>query len=165
MPGQAAGAPAGPVTRPPAMDKAVLLMKVGAGFSVLGLVISLLSRSAIRDAIEKSSAKQTTPLTQSQIDTAVTFSVVVAIIVGLIGVGLWLWMASANGKGKSWARIVATVLFGLSVLGFLANLVQAGTLLTKLVGFLGFLVGAAAIFFMYQKESSAFYKAASAPRT
>jgi hypothetical protein len=146
------------------MDRAVMLMRVGAVLSLIGLIVTFTSKAAIRDAVEKASAARTTPMTPAQIDAAVGFATVVGIFTGLVGAALWLWMASANGKGRSWARIVATVFFGISVLGLLGSLVQAGSAIGKLVGMLGFLVGAAAIFFMYQKESTEFYKASGAPR-
>ena len=38
------------------------------------------------------------------------------IVLGLVAAALWLWMARANGHGRSWARILATVLFGLATL-------------------------------------------------
>ena len=73
-------------------------------------------------------------------------------------------LASSNDSSSgTWARIVATVFFGLSVLSLVAGLAQTGTLVSRLLSILSFLVGAVAIFFMYRKESSAFYRAASAP--
>jgi hypothetical protein len=40
----------------------------------------------------------------------------------LITIGLWLWMGWANGRGRSWARIVAAVLFGINTLDLLISL-------------------------------------------
>ena len=150
--------------RPPAMDQAILLMKVGAGISLLGLLITLFSRGTIRDAVEKASQNAATPMSPSQIDAAVTAGIVTGIVAGLIGVALWLWMASANGKGKSWARVVATVFFAISVLSFLVSLIQAQPLLTRVLGIVQVVLGAYIIFLIYKKESSEFYRAASAPR-
>ena len=165
MPQMNQGGPAqAAAVRPPAMDQAVMLMKVGAGLSLLGLLLTLLSRGTIRDAVEKASQSSATPMSQSQIDAAVTAGVAFGIVAGLIGVALWLWMASANGKGKSWARIVATVFFAISVLSFLASLIQAQPMLTRLLAVLQVLLGAYIIFLIYKKESSEFYRAASAPR-
>lgn len=152
--------PAAAVTRPPAMDQAVLLMKVGAGLSVLGLLLSLFMRDAVRDAVEKSS----TSLTPAQVDSAVTIGTATGIVFGLIGVGLWLWMASANGKGKSWARIVATVFFGFSVLGLLSTVIQPGPIVSKLLTVVSTLLGAYIIVLLWKKESSEFYRASSGPR-
>ena len=53
----------------------------------------------------------------------------VAIIFGLIGIGLWLWMAYANKAGKNWARITATAFFGLDTLSVLTSFRQAEPIL------------------------------------
>ena len=34
----------------------------------------------------------------------------------LVPIAVWLWMARACGRGRNWARIVSTVLFGLATL-------------------------------------------------
>ena len=53
----------------------------------------------------------------------------------MVPVALWLWMARACGRGRNWARIVSTVLFGVATLdltgpfgwprGFHGNVVPA----------------------------------------
>lgn len=40
-------------------------------------------------------------------------------------------MASANGKGRSWARIVASVFFGIATLGLTGNMLQPGAVIAK----------------------------------
>ena len=42
-------------------------------------------------------------------------------VFGLIAIGLWIWMAVMNGKGRNWARIIATVLGALSLAGSLSS--------------------------------------------
>ena len=42
-----------------------------------------------------------------------------AVVIGILAVGLWIWMARANAKGRTWARVVASVLFGLNTLSVL----------------------------------------------
>lgn len=151
--------------RPAAMEMAVKLMKVGAVLSLLQALSSLLFKGQIRDAVTKSSANSTTHLTPEQINTAVNSAMIVAVVAGLIAAGLWLWMASANGKGKSWARIVSTVFFVLSLLSLISALVQGATPIVSLIlSILVVLVGGYVIFLLYKKESTDFYRAASAPR-
>lgn len=154
-----------PVGRPAAMDLAVKLMQVGAVLSLLSALSSLLFKSQIRSAVEKASAKSSSPLTSDQVNTAVNSAMVVAIIVGLIGVALWLWMASANGKGKSWARILSTIFWVLSLLSLISSVVQGKTpALSLILAILTVVVGAYVLFLLYKKESSEFYRATSAPR-
>ncbi|MBA3309042.1 MAG: hypothetical protein H0U28_03145, partial [Nocardioidaceae bacterium] len=85
-----------------------------------------------------------------------------AIVFGLIGVGLWLWMAWANGKGRKWARVVATVFGVINVLSFLF-VITAGSATTPslIVSVLSVLVGVAALFYLYRPDASQFYSAAS----
>ncbi len=165
-PPQGAGswAPA-PVTRPPAMDRAVLLMKVGAVVSALSALSALLMGGEVRDMVVESTRSQPSspPLTPGQIDTAVNVAMGTVFVAGLVGVGLWILMAVMNGKGKSWARIVATIFFVISVLSFFAGFAQPQpqSLSSRLLSILTVAIGAGAIYYMYQKESTAFYEASS----
>ena len=61
----------------------------------------------------------------------------------LIGVLLWVWMAWANNKGRNWARIVASVLFGLNTISLLLSPGRAS--ITIIFEILGWLVGLGAI--------------------
>lgn len=105
------------------------------------------------------------PLTADQVDTAVSVGIAIGVVLGIIGVLLWVLMAWANGRGKSWARIVATVLGGLYVLSFLSSLVQ-GQLSTAslLVSLLIVVVDIATLVLLWRRESSAFYQAAAQPQ-
>ena len=42
-------------------------------------------------------------------------------IFGLVMIALWLWMARAVGRGRNWARILSTVLFGLATLQLISD--------------------------------------------
>ncbi|MEI2779009.1 MAG: hypothetical protein V9G19_24190 [Tetrasphaera sp.] len=155
------GAPAVPATRPPAMDMAVRLMQLGGLLSLIGVALTFATKGQIEDEVTKQMREAKPDVTQSSIDAAITFGLVFAVVLGLLGVALWFWMASANGKGKSWARIVATVFFVLSLISFLLSFAQAAPLLSRMLSIVSILVGAAAVFLMYKKESSAFYAASS----
>lgn len=163
IPGGGYSAPVA-VQRPPAMDKAVKLMQAGGIWQLVSLLLVFVSKGEIRTAVEESAAETDPSMTQSKIDAAVNAIVVTGIVFGLLGVALWFWMASVNGKGRSWGRIVATVLFAISLLSTLYSLFTPGAALSKVAAFVGFLIGAGAIYFMYQKESSDYYRAGSAPR-
>jgi hypothetical protein len=158
-PGPAGGA------RPASVSNAVKLMYAGAALSVVSMVLTPMSTDGIRSQIEDAMAGQPNAMTPDQIDGFVTFAVIVSLVFGLIGVGLWLLMAWANGKGKNWARIVATVLFALSAVSFLTSLPQIGSapLLVAVSG-VTTVVGALAIFFLWRKDASAWFRAQSAPR-
>jgi hypothetical protein len=86
----------------------------------------------------------------------------------VIASGLWLWMAWANKSGRPWARMTATVFFGLLTAGDLADLIKFLTegisLAIGVVLFLSFLLvywlaGLCAVVLLWQRSSSDYYAA------
>ena len=77
--------------------------------------------------------------------------------------GLWLWMAAANGAGKSWARVVATVLGALSVLSTVFSL-TSGTGVTIAMQLLSLVLAVAILVLLWRPASSAYFQARSAQR-
>ena len=133
---------------------AVKLMYTGAAVSTVSLVISLASIGGTKDAIRK--ARPT--LSATQVNQLNTFSIALAVVSGVIGVALWLWMARANGRGKNWARILSTVLFGLATLDLFGVLSQPKTALGFIFPVLTWLVGAGAVFLLWRKDSTDFFR-------
>jgi hypothetical protein len=89
--------------RPGAVEVAVALMRAGAALTVVRAAVSL--GGAHPEQVEQ-------------------YGILVG--VGALGqVALWLWMARANGAGHRWARTVATVLGGLSLLGPISAIISA----------------------------------------
>ncbi len=89
----------------------------------------------------------------------------VAVVSALIGAGLWIWMAVMNGKGRSWARVLSTVLGGLSILSLLANLAQStNTAATTIQGLISVALAVTILVLLWKKESTAYYQAVSAQR-
>lgn len=151
-------APRPDVPQPTSILQAVRLMFVGAAISAVGVLLSFTQTDAIREAVEDSDSS----LTSSEVDTVVNVAVGFAAVFGLIGVGLWIWMAVTNGQGKSWARVVATVLGGLNILGTLFNLTQPGsTPLSLVLAVVGLILAAVILFLLYRPESSRYYEAKS----
>ncbi len=97
--------------------------------------------------------------TAAQLHNAEVARVVPLIIGGVIAVGLWLWMAWANRNGRSWARTVSAVLFGISTLDALVALfLVRGAVATQITGALVWLVGLGAIVLLFNKESGPLYR-------
>jgi hypothetical protein len=140
--------------------QAVKLMYAGAAVSAISLIITLLTIGSLKTAIHNADPS----LTASKLHSAEVAAVAVAIIFGLIGIGLWLWMAYANKAGKNWARITSTVFFGLDTLSILTSFRQGEPILTRLISILIWLVGLGAIILLYQRESSAYFSASKTPR-
>ncbi len=139
---------------PPSVVNAVKLMYVGAAISVISLVISLASIGGTKDAIRKARPS----LTAAQVNQLNTFIIALAVVSGVIGVGLWLWMAQKNGQGRSWARILSTVLFALATLDMFGVLSQPKTVLGLVFPALTWLIGLGAVILLWRRESSEFFK-------
>jgi hypothetical protein len=151
--------PPAPGQQPRTIVNAARLMYAGAGLQTVGIILSLVSIGNLRTAI----LKKYPNYTSSQIHSAEVVGVVSVVIVGVIGICLWLWMARANSTGHRYGRIVATVLFVLYTLDILLSLSRAQAVSGLIFGLLTWLVGLGATWFLWRKESSAFF-AASSPR-
>ena len=157
QPYPSSGKPLTEAERPPAPSpvlNAVKLMYAGAAVSTVSLIISLADISGTKAAIRKARPN----LTATQVNQLNTFIIGLAIVSGVIGIALWLWMARANGQGKSWARILSTVLFGLATLDLFGVFSQPKTALGLVFPVLTWLVGAGAIWLLWRPESTAFFK-------
>jgi hypothetical protein len=140
---------------PPSVVMAVRLMYAGAVVSALSLIVGLATIGGLRNSLHK--AQPT--LTPTQLHDLQTIVVVGSIFIGLISIGLWLWMALMNKAGKSWARIVATVLFGLDTLFLLLGVARSGAAAGTLVSILTWLIGLGAVIYLWRKDASAYFSA------
>jgi hypothetical protein len=144
----------------PSVVMAVRLMYAGAVVTAVGLVVGLATVGSLRTALHKSDPS----LTPTQLHNLQTVVIVGSVVIGLISIGLWVWMALMNKAGKSWARIVATVLFVLDTLFLLLGLARAGAAASSLVSILTWLIGVGAIILLWRKDSSGYFTVQSAPQ-
>jgi Protein kinase domain len=146
---------------PSSVLNAVTLMYAGAAYTLIyALGVIVVASAIIKDhpalaATQASSGRATLA--------GVAF---LAVVASLIEIALWLGIAQACKKGKNWARVTGTVLFGLHTLGFLGVLANShpGIGLTKLLTFVGWLIACGAVVFLWQRPSSAFFRAAALSR-
>jgi hypothetical protein len=140
---------------PPQVANAIKAMYVGAVASVLGIVIDILTVNATKTAIEKRSPN----LTASQVNSSQHVLIIGFVVAGLIGAGVWIFLARACQNGNNWARITGTVLFALATVDTIVGVGAplAGTV--KIWGLLVWLVGLTAVIFLWQRASTAFFKA------
>lgn len=150
------GSAAAPVTPPSSLVTAARLMYVGAALSAVFLVVGLTQADSLRERI----AEDTPELTADEIDSAVAVGTAFAVVIGLISIGLWIWMAIMNRRGRSWARVVATVLGGLNIVFTLIGLTQ-NTGVGTIVNVISIALAAAILWLLYRPESSAYYAAMS----
>lgn len=139
---------------PPTIVTAVKLMYTGAAVSTVSLIVSLVSIGGTKSEIRKARPN----LTVAQVNQLNTFIIALALLSGIVGIALWLWMARANSQGKSWARIVSTVLFCLATLDMVGVLGEPKTLLGLIFPLLTWLLGLGAVFLIWRGQSTAFYK-------
>ncbi len=81
----------------------------------------------------------------------------VGAVMGLLGIGLWIWMAWANKRGLGWARIVASISFGIFVLYSLVSIVDV-TPFAIVIELGTVAVGLIALISIWRRESSAYYQ-------
>jgi hypothetical protein len=144
-------------TRPATIRRAVPLMYVGA---VLSVAYSLVDGVIAHGAALASSAP--TAYNEGFVGGAV--------FEGLVQIGLWLWMAWKTGTGRSWARVLSTVFFGLLCVQFFVSLAvlaigkNSGGSAVFIVVLLEWGVGLAALIQLWQRESSEFFTFAKRAR-
>jgi len=138
---------------PASVVMAVRLMYAGAVVSALSLIVGLVTIGGLRDSLHKSQPT----LTPTQLHNLQTVVVVGSVFIGLVSIGLWVWMALTNKAGKPWARIVASVLFGLDTIFLLLGVARAGAAAGTLVSILTWLIGLGAVVYLWRKDSSAYF--------
>jgi len=144
-------------SRPPvpqSVTRAVQAMYVGAVISLIGIVVDLTTLSSTKSRI----VSQHQNWTVTQVNNAEHVAIGIFIVSGLLGAALWVWMAQANKAGKSWARIVATVLFAIDTLNVAAGAATPGGGATRIYALVIWLIGLAATILLWQRSSSEYYR-------
>jgi len=181
--------PAPPGERPRPLVIAVWLMYVAAVIEIVYAVAEgqwLASyMSSLLTALEAADTSGSgTQLPTSEIKELILGAV---IVVGVVAALIWLWIAWKNRAGRNWARVVATVFFGLSCLS-LPGLLTGGHLSTMpstittgdgstiavpplaipawliAAGVVSWLLGLAIIILLWQGAASRYYEAVSLSR-
>ena len=153
---------------PAPVRAAVKFMYAGAALSAVPLIITLASIGDINGYHLRWNDHN---LTAAQISHWRPLIITVAVVGGLVVPAVWLWMARANRRGRNWARIVSTVLFGVATLDmanvFVTPPIRVGsapTVLSWLVPVLSWLAGLAAVWLLWRPDSSAFFKPQGVPQ-
>jgi hypothetical protein len=158
FPGDAAqsGQPPAPASAPQSVLRAVRVMYVGLAASLVGIIVDMTTLSSTRSAI----LKRNPSYTATQLNNAEHLQIGLFIAGGLIGAALWLWMAQSCRAGKSWARVVSTVFFGIDTLSVLAGAAAAqGGGVSRVYGFIVWAIGLVAIILLWQRASSDYFRA------
>ncbi len=145
----------GPAPQP--VLQAIKLMYAGAAVSTVGLFVSLIVPLADVAGTKAAIKKARPSLTTSQVNQTFTVGIELVVFYGVVGTALWLWMARANSRGRSWTRTLSTVLFGIATLQLFGTL-RAPAALGVLFAGLTWLAGGAAVYLLWRKESTDFFK-------
>ena len=148
-PGHATGKP--PMPRP--VSLAVKLMYVGAGLSILSVIAQFVMQDQMRELIEAQPG-----MDSETVDAALSIGLVLGVVFGLIGAGIWVLNAVFNAKGKNWARILSTVLAGLSIVFTLFGFTQPAPTLSRILSVLGMLLALAIVVLLWRPENKPFYE-------
>lgn len=148
--------PAGQAGRPQPVRVAVILMYAGAALSAVSAFAVLALSGRIKSAVATSvhNAKTARPLTAAQLHSLESFYVILITAVLLIAAALWVWMAVANGRGRGWARVMASVLFGISTVWLVLTAGRSGP--TVIFTAIGWLIGLAATIFLWRRETTGY---------
>jgi hypothetical protein len=148
---------------PSSVQNAFYLMIGGAALSVVSGLITIAEKNSIRSQIDSHNPSDTT----TQINSLVNAAIAGAVLVIVVGTGLWLWMAFANRAGRNYARITGTVFFGISTLFTLVGLAAAsGSSVSSVkasglgtaVSVLSWLVGLATVILLWNRQSGPYFK-------
>jgi hypothetical protein len=130
---------------------AVKLMYAGAAVSAVPLILAL---AFVGDIKAYHLQYLGHSLTTAQLTHLRPLIIALVLAFGLVVPALWLWMARVNGQGRSWARILSTVLLGLATL----LLTGDNGVVQVFCAVLTWLIGLAAVWLLWRPASSAFFK-------
>jgi hypothetical protein len=139
---------------PNSVQTAVRLMYAGAIISGISFILGLVTIGSVRHTLEKDYPSYSA----TKISTLVNAEIVIVVVAGIIGVGLWLWMAWANKRGKNWARITGTVFFGLYTLDLIFVAARAASGISTVFAIVTWLVGLGATIMLWRRDSTAYFK-------
>jgi hypothetical protein len=138
------------------MRNAIGLMYAGAAYTVLYAVGVVIVAAAIVNKHPLAAAASSGRVGLGGV-------IAVAVVAALIEVALWLGIARACRNGRGGARVTGTVLFGVHTIGLLGVLANShpGIGLAKIATVLSWLIACAAVVFLWQRPSSAFFARAA----
>lgn len=149
--------------RPKPVVTAIRLMYAGVLLSLVGVLVNALSRGAITRALENANAERSPGdrLSSSDLQHAAGLTYTAFLTMSILATFVWLVMAIANSRGLSWARIVSTVLVVMNLL-LTIGMATRGTAAAAIAEVPTVLVGAGAVWLLWQPASTTFFDRCSA---
>lgn len=152
--------------RPKPVVTAIRLMYAGVLLALIGVLVNALSRDAITRALEHTNNSRSTGnrLSAADLRQAADLTYDGFLTMSIVATVVWLVMAVANSRGLGWARIVATVLVVMNLL-LTIGMATRGTTAATIAEVPTLLVGAAAVWLLWQQPSNRFFEQCAALRT
>ena len=139
---------------PSTVVNAFRLILVQAALSLVNVVVTLLTVDSIKEQVRASSPT----LDQAMIDAAAGVAVALAVVFGIIGIGVWILLAFKVRAGKNWARIVTFVFAGLGLLIGLASFAQPSSVFSHIVLLVAVAIDIALIVLLTRGPSAEFFR-------
>jgi hypothetical protein len=158
--------PTEPPPRPGPLTAAVRLMWVGAGWALLSMLSTFFFLDDVRDQVEEQLAESGQRVSESTVDAALAIGLVVGVLTGVATAAVWIWMAVMNGRGRSWARVVATMCGGLGIVFALVGLAGGGfgartTPLSLATAAVNLVLAGVVLALLWNGRNAAYYRAHS----
>ncbi|KDN19100.1 hypothetical protein [Amycolatopsis rifamycinica] len=147
-PSQAAAPP-----RPGTVEGAFWAFLAATVISLVGGLLIFGNRDSIASAARDSNRQRGGNLTDAQIDQAVNFTMITAVVIAVIIAALYLLFAFKLRAGRNWARIVLTVLTALQLLSVLIGQ-------STIAGYVAVLAAVIGVALSYAGPSNAYFAAA-----
>jgi len=139
---------------PSTVVNAFKLILVQVALSLVNIVVTLLTADSIKEQVRTASPT----LDQSMVDTAAGLVIGVAVVFGIIGIGVWILLAFTVRAGKNWARIVTFVFAGLGLLSGLASFAQPSSVFSHLLLLVAVAIDIALIVLLTRGPSAEFFR-------
>lgn len=151
-----------PPEKPKSLAMAVNLMWVGLVLSVLSVLSIFTMTDTMRAEARRGIEATGEVATDGMVSASLAIAIGMVVVIGLIQAIAWAVMAIFNGKGKSWARITASVLGGLGIAFGLFGLTESG--LSLVMNIISLLLAIAILVLLWRKENNPWFAYHSAPR-
>lgn len=148
------GAVADKPQAPQSVLNAVKLMYAGAVVSGISVILQFNTIAVARSTLRKEHPNYTA----AHVHQLVVVAVTQVTFVGVISIGLWIVMARTNLAGRGWARMAASVLFALNTINLIESVRVYGVQISQIPNALIWLIGLAAVVFLWRQESSDFFQ-------
>jgi len=129
-------------------------MYAGAALELLAVIIAMVTVGSLKAAFVHLHRADGSPTLLHATELIWTALLVVHALIALC---LWLWMAWANEQGRSWARVVSAVFFGINTVGLFLSFRLLWATPDLIVTIVIWLVGFAAIVLIFSADSVPFY--------